>query len=541
MMVDDPEGFYRDALGVLTEADDSRGMHYLVSLLVVHDLLLRILCDPALEREQVTRVARAAVRVDSMADVKMARRLADDLEAGTGSVSMPHAVRLLDVLNDVSNGSRLLPSMVRIFRHPDPYLRSKAVLFVGRANRSGRWASDRQNDTDPRIRANAIEGLWGVESSAAREMLQSAAQDSNNRVAGNALLGLYRLGETTSIPALLAMREHKSAVFRATAAWVMGQTGDPRFKDVLAGMLSDSSVVVRRRVLSALKSIKSSTSCGANSLWYVAGRPMPGEPQKSLRKIVLTVASDKVQPPAPLVATNFILTEDGKPVNEYRLMDRPPGDSISAIFLFPKVKDDEECPWKAGALAALPWKRPSDHWATMHYLPESAGMWSPTQVVEPFRFDTSAESAAAEVKRMPPKTECSDLWRVLWRAAQGDCGPLRGKRNIIVFSRSEPAGGAGNELVAGLGMRANLQVISTAPSPALEHVCNGCNATFELAASETEAADLLALAYLRLLGRYEITYPPVSPDAEKVSVRVHHPAGGAETTIRYSNPSQVVS
>ena len=194
-------------------------------------------CDPALDREQVTRVARAAIRVDSMADVKMARRLADELETGNGSVSIPDAVRLLEILNEVSTGARLLPAMVRIYRHPDPYLRSKTVLFVGRANRSGRWASDRQSDTDPRIRANAIEGLWGVETSAAREMLQAAAQDSNNRVAGNALLGLYQLGETTSIVAVLQMAQHGSAVFRSTAAWMMGQTGDPRFKEALAGSL----------------------------------------------------------------------------------------------------------------------------------------------------------------------------------------------------------------------------------------------------------------------------------------------------------------
>jgi hypothetical protein len=177
----------------------------------------------------------------------------------------------------------------------------------------------------------------------------------------------------------------------------------------------------------------------------------------------------------------------------------------------------------------------------MHYLLEGSGMWSSTQVVEPFRFDTSAESAAAEVKRMPPKTECADIWRVLWRAAQGDCGPLRGKRNAILFSRAEPAGGAGHELMSGLGMRTNLQVISTAPSPALEKLCNGCNGTFQLAASDTEAAELIALAYLRLLARYEITYPPVATDTEEVRVRVHHRAGGGETTIRYSTPSQVVS
>jgi hypothetical protein len=539
MMVDDAEGFYRDSLAVLSGADDSRGMHYLMSLLVTHDLLLRILCDPTLDRAQVIRVARAAMRVDSMADVKIVRRLADELETGNAALSIPDAVRLLDILNEVSTGARLLPAMVRIFRHPDPYLRSKAVLFVGRANRSGRWASDRQSDTDPRIRANAIEGLWGVESSAAREMLQAAAQDSNNRVAGNALLGLYQLGDTGSIISVLQMAENASAVFRATAAWVMGQTGDPRFKDALAGMLTDANAMVRRRVLTALKALKNNNS--ENMTWIVAGRSVPGEPQKLLRRITMAVASVRQQPAAPLVATNFILTEDGKPVTDYTLTERSLGDSVSTIFIFPKMKEEEESPWKAGAITAVPWKRPSDHWAAMHYLLESTGMWSPSQIVEPFRFCSNTEEAIEEVNRMPAKTECADIWRTLWRAVQGDCGPLRGKRNIIVFSHSDHQGAPGNELLFALASRATLQVISTAPSRALEKVCSASNGTFQLAASDAEAAALIANAYLRLLVRYEITYPPVAADAAEVRVRVHHRSGGGETVIRHSNPSQVVS
>ena len=296
---------------------------------------------------------------------------------------------------------------------------------------------------------------------------------------------------------------------------------------------------MRRRVLAALKALKSSNP--ENLVWSVAGRPSQGQPQKSLRKVALAVASGKQQPPGQLVATNFILTEDGKPITDYTLMERSPGDSVDTIFIFPKTKDEEESPWKAGAISAVPWKRPSDHWAAMHYLLESIGMWSPTQIVEPFRFCSTADDAIGEVNRMPSKPECGDIWRTLWRAAQGDCGPLRGKRNVIVFSRSEPPGGPGNELLAAMASRTTLQVISTAPSPALEKLCSGSNGTFQLATSETEAAELISLAYLRLLARYELTFPAVAQDAGEVRVRVHHRGGSGETMIRYSNPSQVVS
>jgi HEAT repeat protein len=48
-------------------------------------------------------------------------------------------------------------------------------------------------------------------------------------VVGNALLALYRLGDEDSITKLVAMGSHESPEFRATAAWVMGETGDTVF------------------------------------------------------------------------------------------------------------------------------------------------------------------------------------------------------------------------------------------------------------------------------------------------------------------------
>lgn len=52
----------------------------------------------------------------------------------------------------------------------------------------------RLGESDPRVRANAIESLWGVDSPEARTLLSFATNDANNRVVGNALLGLYHLG-----------------------------------------------------------------------------------------------------------------------------------------------------------------------------------------------------------------------------------------------------------------------------------------------------------------------------------------------------------
>jgi HEAT repeat protein len=74
-------------------------------------------------------------------------------------------------------------------------------------------------------------------------------------VAGNALLALHRLGETASVAALLKMAAHASPMFRATAAWVMGQTQDARFLQALGRMESDSDENVRRNASQAIARI----------------------------------------------------------------------------------------------------------------------------------------------------------------------------------------------------------------------------------------------------------------------------------------------
>jgi HEAT repeat protein len=52
------------------------------------------------------------------------------------------------------------------------------------------------------------------------------------------------------------MARHAEARFRATAAWVMGQTGDPRYVDVLRHMLGDTDEAVRRNARRSLRRLQ---------------------------------------------------------------------------------------------------------------------------------------------------------------------------------------------------------------------------------------------------------------------------------------------
>ena len=259
--------FYDAALYVLASFDDSRGAQFFLTTLAEANLLVSMLAEPDLSKEQVLRVARAGMSCCHMLDVALARYLSGQAALRSGALP-PELQRLMEILSETSNVSRILPSLLVMARQQNPHLQSKAVLMVGRANRSAKWLQSRLADSDPRVRANAAEALWGIDTPEARELLEKAALDGNNRVVGNALVGLYRLGDSSAIARLFQMSEHPGKLFRATAAWAMGETGDPRFSRALARLLTEPHAGVRSRAFAALGRIRTASPQGEG--WRVA-------------------------------------------------------------------------------------------------------------------------------------------------------------------------------------------------------------------------------------------------------------------------------
>jgi HEAT repeat protein len=257
LLTADRQGFCSAAIQFLKSPEASPAVEYLISLLASENLLVAALCDPALNPRQALSLARAAQGTDPNVDVAIARELAANVESAGGR---DRDQRLMEILSRISDGTRILPFLMRLLRHPDPYLRSKAVLLVGRGNRNVQWIRKRLAESDGRIRANAVEALWGVDTPDVRELLRSLARDDNNRVAGNALLSLYRLGDRSVVEDLVKMAGHASAAFRTTAAWVIGETGDPRFLEILAHMMNDPNVATRKRAFAALGRLKAAAT-----------------------------------------------------------------------------------------------------------------------------------------------------------------------------------------------------------------------------------------------------------------------------------------
>ena len=193
--------------------------------------------------------------MDGHLDIRLARlapsRGGDECELDSAGV-----LRLLDILNEVSDGARLVLVLGHLTAHADPQIASKAALLTGRRIQNAAWVERNRHSSDARLRANVIEALWGRNLPWAREAVRSALGDDNNRVAGNALMGLFLLRDPSFPGLAIQMLRDARPAFRQTAAWAMGRSGDPRFLDILRGAMSDPEAGVRHSATRALVAIR---------------------------------------------------------------------------------------------------------------------------------------------------------------------------------------------------------------------------------------------------------------------------------------------
>jgi HEAT repeat protein len=249
-----PDVFVAEAAAVLRDAPDTPAIEYLLALLAANALLARILLDPDFPRAQAIRLTRMMTRTDAAAPLKM-------VNIGGGLIrsvqrSPAAALGALELIGATVD-SVLATGVVALFLNIDnAQVRSKAALLLGRAHRNLAWVRQKLRDPDPRIRANAVESIWGVTGAEAVALFAEAMRDEHNRVVGNACLGLFLCGQPAATEALVEMSRRSEPTFRATAAWVMGETGADAFVHTLETLREDADPDVRHAALAATTRIR---------------------------------------------------------------------------------------------------------------------------------------------------------------------------------------------------------------------------------------------------------------------------------------------
>jgi hypothetical protein len=189
------------------------------SAMVVHAISVPELCplDGAL------RMARAASRLDDRLDCKLLDHLATSSPGWPLAVPETKIVNALEVIDEISDCSRIMLPLMTLAKLPQPRLRSKAIKLMARGSRNPRRAKLLLADADPRTRANLIEGLGAQTTDQITALLREAAQDTNHRVAVTALLGLCRAGDEDSCEEIRKLACDGDPNFRKAAAWALRQ------------------------------------------------------------------------------------------------------------------------------------------------------------------------------------------------------------------------------------------------------------------------------------------------------------------------------
>lgn len=258
-----------DTIMPLYAAGDCEAATFLAGILGRSTRTVEKLCDSAAALEGAIRLAQALERQEPQFDAHFAKTLLVDDRMTEAALQ-----RGLTIMEHFRSGGRLVPIMIQFLRNPECRIRSRAALMLGRIMPTPRLMYRLMQDQDPRVRANFVEGLWN---SAAdhRALFHQSLHDPHQRVVGNALVGLHRSGQTTEVIHHVArLGRHPDARFRATAAWVMGQTGEERYATVLRHMLDDQDLSVRRNALNSLQQIQGED--GGNCPGSVAGADQPG-------------------------------------------------------------------------------------------------------------------------------------------------------------------------------------------------------------------------------------------------------------------------
>ena len=514
-------------------ADPAR--QYLPVLLLANGL--EPLCDPErLSLDEEIRITRALMQIDPLLDTKLARRLSGSAKPGAGGLDGAKAERTLELLAAASEKRRVLPMLVQLMRHPNSRLRSKAALLVGRASQNVQTREQMKAEADPRVRANTIEALWGMDTPAARTALWEATLDPNNRVVGNALLGLYRLGDLTTIRLMLEMAQHPHPLFRSTAAWVMGETGDPRFLPALARMVREPDRKARHsafRAISRLKTAVERAAADPRLQVEICQLKDLGEGKRLLTALISGADGAELRDLAP---TCFVLSEDTRLIAEFAVEDVCAGDSIALGLVLPRPATDALGP---AVEAMLERKRKPDRWSIAWYgASETASSGEAPAGAEPRLSLPLTDDPGALRKRMATTDSVFSGSTAAAQVLLGALANAGGSRHLLLIEDGGEQESEQPRLWNSMAIQAktnavSIHVLGLGADPSARAV-DWCDRTggLQLRAQGSEQLnERCSRLYLALLNRYQLSYRSSGEPAKALKLQIHSSRGSGECSF----------
>lgn len=386
--------------------------------------------------------------------------------------------------------------------------------------------------------------------------------DASNRVVGNAIVGLQLLGDARSIQATVDLAQHESLLFRATAAWVMGRSKDPRYLPHLETMLEDAQGQLRKSVFNALSSIRQATA------ERIANPPLSVLLTKLVRRsefmqIELLVLDRACSEPPAIKPTGFAIRVNGAPINAFQCSEKR-GESRSLCLLIPGPCGEAAGlpdPTVEAALSCLRAKRPGENWRVLHY---SAGAEASARVQETAAQQVpdqdSPQHAASnatswllqsrytanpnriETAITKPSSDCPARFDHALRSALDQPFPEVHAKHVLIASGSsaeiEPASLESlleRAMVNGVCVHA----IALHPNVALRNLCDSTGGIYRTARNAAELLAEMAFVYFAMSQQF-ILRIPIAGSADSVSavsIQVHNDSSAGQAEWRLGDTS----
>jgi HEAT repeat protein len=169
-------------------------------------------------------------------------------------------LKAMQITHELSLGELMKPALMQMAQDPNAKLRSKAVAILGEL---GEVPSDVLlervlNDSDARVRANAIEVLETKNKAGYVPLLAERARAStnNNRERANAIKALHRMKVRQATQALQAMLQDPRPEHRISAIWALRQIGWWQLLSEVGRLArEDQNLRVRRYALAVLRTV----------------------------------------------------------------------------------------------------------------------------------------------------------------------------------------------------------------------------------------------------------------------------------------------
>ena len=158
---------------LLTNPDTERlpGAEYVGGLISGDDSLIHLLVDEkALTHEEAFSMVRRMAASRPMLEARLLRKMLENADGLGAAVPREIAQRVMSMVEAISDSSRVTVYLTQLERHPSAEVRSKAALLLGRGNVNVGRVRRFLTSQDARVRANAVESLWGMNTPQARAL-----------------------------------------------------------------------------------------------------------------------------------------------------------------------------------------------------------------------------------------------------------------------------------------------------------------------------------------------------------------------------------